>query len=143
MATLTGDVITLVREAGARPCLRCGQFTSAWCEGCALPSPAAICTECDRSHLLCFSCASEGKIWSEIRRQPDPEKFEISGYQDDSGVFHPLDPPLELPAAEVPRRDGVFDIAYISDRIAEYEEQLKKSSGAKSKQSTGAKSSSG
>ena len=44
------------------------------------------------------SCA----LWTEVRRTPDPEKFEISGYKDDNGVFHPLDPTLELPASEGP-----------------------------------------
>lgn len=95
-----------------------------------MPTPSAICTTCDKAHLLCFSCANAGKIWSEVRREPAPDKFEISGYQDDAGEFHALDPPLELPASEVPKRDGVFDITFISERIAEYEEKLKRAGGS-------------
>ena len=130
MATLTGDVIDIVRNLGGRPCLRCGQWTTSWCEACPMPSPSALCTACDKAKLLCFNCSSEGKIWSEAHAAPAEDKMQISGFHDESGEFHTLEPPLEIPTGEVPLRDGVMDLAWLSARIEEYQKNLRQQPGA-------------
>ena len=132
MATLTGDAINAVREVGSRPCLRCGLFTSSWCEGCELPSPSALCTVCDKAHLLCFSCSNAGKVWTEVHKAPQPNVMEISGFHDDNMVFHTLEPPLQLPTESIPVVDGVYDMGYISQVVAEHHERLRQASGPSS-----------
>ncbi len=55
----------------AEPCVRCGEVTHAFCEGCPSQTsapPFAICTSCDEDELLCHQCEVVNKTWKESRR---------------------------------------------------------------------------
>ena len=126
MACLNSEAIEAIRQLGARPCIRCGDFTASWCEACPTPSPYALCSECDRAHFLCHSCVGEGKLWSLARSAPPADTMEIDGYMDTTNKHHHVNPLLHLKTAEVPKIDGVYDMAYIThgQRIMEYEEEM-------------------
>lgn len=108
-----------IAQLGARPCIRCGEVTTAFCEGCAHPRPFALCSKCDAERLLCHRCVSDGKIWSQVASH-DPNIMEVSGWMDDQGNFVALDPPLRLRTEEVPVVDGVMDIEFVSRQIKEH-----------------------
>ena len=99
-----------IRSLGAQPCDLCGEWTCSWCEACKKP-PRAVCTECDREHLLCNSCLAKGLIYKEVQQQGDEGFLEISGYQDEENGFVTFDPPIRMPTSDVPQRsDGSYDI---------------------------------
>ena len=77
MAQLGSQAIEAIRMLGARPCIICADFTTSWCEGCPMPSPFAVCGECDRANLLCHTCTADGKLWSLERAQLPPEVMEM------------------------------------------------------------------
>lgn len=108
-----------IAQLGARPCIRCGEVTTAFCEGCAHPKPFALCSKCDAERLLCHRCVSDGKIWSQVANH-DPDTMEVTGWTDDQGNFVVLDPPLRLKTSEVPFIDGVMDIEFVSRKIKEH-----------------------
>ena len=109
-----------VATLGARPCNRCGTITTSFCEGCPHPAPFALCQRCDQERLLCARCIHEGKLWSATRSTLDPEVMEVSGYNNDLGVFTALDPPLRLPTASIPLVDGVMDLEFVTAKIMEH-----------------------
>ena len=109
-----------VATLGARPCIRCGCITTAFCEGCPHPTPFALCAKCDQERLLCHVCVQDGKLWSSIRSNHDPEVMEISGFNNELGQFVPLSPPLVLRAKDIPEVDGVMDLEYVTAKIHEH-----------------------
>ena len=119
-----------IAQLGARPCIRCGEVTTAFCEGCAHPAPFALCSRCDSEKLLCHRCISDGKLYSAVANA-DPNVMEVSGWNDEDGNFVPLEPPLRLDASAVPTVDGVLDLEVISALVkAHYEQQLSRSSSS-------------
>ncbi len=137
MACFDSEAIGAVRRWGARPCIRCGDFTSAWCEGCQMPSPMAMCSECDRQHILCPACVASGKLWSVVKSQTPSDTMEITGYMNTKNQFQEVNPPLHLRTAEIPKIDGVYDMAYITQRILEYEEETSNKAQAAAVPKTG------
>ena len=109
-----------VATLGARPCIRCGCITTAFCEGCPHPAPFALCTRCDKEKLLCNRCVQDGKIWSSVRSTSDPDVMEISGFNQEDGTFVPLQPPLVLHTKDIPVIDGVMDLDYVTAKIHEH-----------------------
>ena len=110
-------------SAGTRPCLRCGLITASWCEGCnrntnGVP-PGALCTTCDKSHLLCHKCIAENKLYSEVKRQDPDNTMEITGFNREDGSFETLDPPLHIELESIPMVDGTYDLNYIMAKINE------------------------
>lgn len=61
-----------IRSLGARPCVRCGEITCSWCEGCTVPQPWALCSRCDEAGILCPRCTSENKLWHLVKRMDEP-----------------------------------------------------------------------
>ena len=119
-ALLTHQAAAHCRRYGGQPCSLCGEWTCAFCEGCQRPAlPQAVCTECDRVHLLCRPCIAAGKVYSEVARdEGEAEGFlEVTGYHDEAGTFITLDPPLRFPTENLPRHaDGTFNI----DQLMEF-----------------------
>ena len=107
-----------IRSLGAQPCDLCGEWTCAWCEACSRP-PRAVCTECDREHLLCNPCLAKGLIYKEVAVQGEEGFLEISGYHDDeTGGFVTFDPPFKMPTADVPQRaDGSYDVEQLMEFV--------------------------
>ena len=100
---------TDLRALGGQPCDACGAWTCCYCEACSHP-PRAVCTECDREHLLCCSCRDRGLLFKEVERQSDRDVVEVSGYHDEEGNFVAISPPLRVAASDIPRQsDGSFD----------------------------------
>ena len=119
-----------IAQLGARPCIRCGEVTTAFCEGCAHPAPFALCSKCDSEKLLCHRCISDGKLYSAVA-SADPNVLEVSGWNDEQGNFVPLEPPLRVDAASIPTVDGVLDLEVISALVkAHWEQQVARSSSS-------------
>lgn len=107
-ALLTAGDHAEARALGAQPCGRCGQWTHSWCEAC-IPgpgvTPGAICTQCDASHEVCDSCASQGRTWQWGHAQQETaaaqDLIEITGFHDEEGNFIRLETPITIPAEEI------------------------------------------
>lgn len=119
-AVVTHNRETPVRELGAVPCCRCGQWTACWCEGCVTHPPTGLCTACDEDHLLCEECVAQGKLYLEVQRQEPADEdtyLEVSGYNDGE-TFVPLTPPLRVKLEDVPvTADGAFDLEELVKRV--------------------------
>ena len=100
------------RALGAEPCNRCGLWTHSWCEACPTPPNTAICTHCDGQRRVCEWCEAAGRSWETAHQAQDPNIIEVSGFTDEVGRFHRLDPPLQIPMAEV-LTDGTIDPAKV------------------------------
>ena len=93
------------RDLGAAPCLRCGLWTHAYCEGCSNDNLGPICTSCDSQLLLCPVCEQAGLTWqgcrnARIERQGPQPVMEVNGIYDGEGRWCPFNPPVEIPIAE-------------------------------------------
>ena len=107
-----------LRALGGQPCDLCGCWTCCFCEACGRP-PRAVCTECDRDHLLCTGCRQKGLLFNEVARKGDEEVLEVSGYHDEEGRFVTLDPPVRMATASIPRQsDGSFNADELMRLIA-------------------------
>lgn len=78
------------RAVGASPCLKCGLWTHAYCEGCSNDNLGPICTSCDSQFLLCPVCEQAGLTWQQCRnarieRQGPQPVMEINGIHDGEG----------------------------------------------------------
>ena len=57
---------------------------------CASLAPCrcmALCSECDRAHILCHGCVADGKLWSLVRSQVPSDTMEINGYMDTKNQY--------------------------------------------------------
>ena len=93
------------RAVGAAPCLKCGLWTHAYCEGCPNDNLGPICTSCDSQSLLCPVCEQAGLTWQQCRdarieRQGPQPVMEVNGIHDGEGRWVPFNPPVEIPIAE-------------------------------------------
>eukprot|EP00435_Cladocopium_sp_Y103_P033090 s1614_g8.t1 len=115
-----------LRAVGAQPCDRCGEWSGCWCEGCERP-PRAVCTACDRDHLLCHRCVERGRTWSDVARaEPSTEYIEVSGFHNETGQFIPVDPPVRIPTAQLAhQRDGSFDIEQLMQFVSQGGEAMR------------------
>eukprot|EP00435_Cladocopium_sp_Y103_P030783 s3063_g7.t1 len=73
--------------------------------------PTAVCTMCDRDHLLCRACIAKGRIFSEVQRTGMEGFVEITGYNNENGHFVRFNSPLRFHSSEVPKApDGTFNL---------------------------------
>ena len=122
MACFDSAAIEAVRQYGARPCVRCGISQPHGVRAV----PCLHQWRCARNvtGILCPGCVSDGKLYSVVKSQAPSDTIEISGYMNTKNEYQRVDPPLLLQAAEVPKIDGVYDMAYITQRIMECEEEI-------------------
>ena len=115
MACFDSAAIEAVRQYGARPCVRCGISQPHGVRAV----PCLHQWRCARNvtGILCPGCVSDGKLYSVVKSQAPSDTIEISGYMNTKNEYQRVDPPLLLQAAEVPKIDGVYDMAYITQRI--------------------------
>ena len=99
------------RALGAQPCCHCGTWTHSWCECCASRPPSAICTGCDAEKKICPTCEQRGGSWEQGHQRQTNEEgiLEVSGFHDEEGAFHELQPPLRVKAALVLDSRGNID----------------------------------
>lgn len=109
---------------GAKPCCRCGLWTSCWCEACPPGvAPVGLCSECDREGLTCQLCYAAERTWEAARAarqqtEGEDEVMEISGFHNEAGDFIRLSPPLRLRTDAIARgADGQFDLDAIHQHI--------------------------
>lgn len=112
-----------IKTVGARPCILCGEVTANWCEGCAMPSPMALCSRCDGEGLLCHGCNSEGKVHQEVKRDLKEDEAEVSGFHDEKGEFIIFDPPLKIQLQGI--EAGAVQ-AHIETMVAKHYEEVVK-----------------
>eukprot|EP00435_Cladocopium_sp_Y103_P000858 s5581_g1.t1 len=108
-----------LRALGGLPCDLCGTWTCAFCESCSR-TPRAVCTECDQSRLLCHQCLDRGLVYSEVERPAEDAAYlEVSGYHNEEGSFVSIDPPVKIPARDIPQHaDGTYNIEQLMECLA-------------------------
>ena len=64
-------------KATPEPCIRCGEWTHAYCESCIvdLGPPYPICSRCDEARLVCPICLANGRSWEGGRSGKDSVFF--------------------------------------------------------------------
>ena len=73
------SVATKRQEKLSQPCIACGTWTLAWCEGCDVTSaPQPVCTLCDTDGLTCFSCRDAGKTYESSRSNGNIDMQKLS-----------------------------------------------------------------
>ena len=113
-------------EIKPAPCDLCGMWSKAFCEGCDTSSqaPTGVCSICDRDHLVCWKCVNNNRSWevavAERASIHSGEHIEVSGFEDDQGVWTPLRPAIRVATADLNvQMDGSFDMQQLTLRIRE------------------------
>ena len=113
-------------EIKPAPCDLCGMWSKAFCEGCDTSSqaPTWVCSICDRDHLVCWKCVNNNRSWevavAERASIQSGEHIEVSGFEDDQGVWTPLRPAIRVATADLNvQMDGSFDMQQLALRIRE------------------------
>ena len=96
----------------AEACQACGEATHSWCEGCyarhhgleTLPF-AAICSACDRLHLVCPDCEAAQISW-EQGHQVYETHHGAEGEEVIEVAVSPSDPPVRLNLRELAMEFG-------------------------------------
>lgn len=128
-----------IEETGSMPCSQCGLITASWCEACEgyNAPPSAICTQCDRCHVVCPKCVKAQRLWAEHQSTVPPHVMQIGGFQTDKGYVR-LSPPLEVDVKDIPVVDGGFDWDFLQKRMHDHlEESLRQQADASSSQDRG------
>ena len=113
-------------EIKPAPCDLCGMWSKAFCEACDTSSqaPTGLCSICDRDHLVCWKCVNNNRSWevavAERASIHSGEHIEVSGFEDDQGVWTPLRPAVRVATADLNvQMDGSFDMQQLALRIRE------------------------
>ena len=113
-------------EIKPAPCDLCGMWSKAFCEACdtSAQAPTGLCSICDRDHLVCWKCVNNNRSWevavAERASVHAGEHIEISGYEDDEGVWTPLRPAIRVATTDLDvQMDGSFDMQQLALRIRE------------------------
>lgn len=113
-------------EIKPAPCDLCGMWSKAFCEACdtSAQAPTGLCSICDRDHLVCWKCVNNNRYWevavAERASVHAGEHIEISGYEDEEGVWTPLRPAIRVATADLDvQMDGSFDMQQLAIRIRE------------------------
>ena len=112
-------------EIKPAPCDLCGMWSKAFCEACdtSAQAPTGLCSICDRDHLVFWKCVNNNRSWEVAvaeRASHAGEQIEISGYEDDEGVWTPLRPAIRVATTDLDvQMDGSFDMQQLALRIRE------------------------
>ena len=114
-------------ELKPAPCDLCGMWSKAFCEACdtSTQAPTGLCSICDRDHLVCWKCVSNNRSWEVAVAEKGPpstqeKHIEVSGFEDDQGVWTPLRPAIRVATADLNMQmDGSIDMQQLALRIRE------------------------
>ena len=64
-------------------------------------------------------CEAQKLLWKPAT-DANTEELTVDGYHDDTGLFIRLCAPCKIPVTEIPMTNGVYDVDYIMQRVADH-----------------------